>query len=645
MLVNKFDGGLNTRVAPQFLQTTEAVVYTNIDNASKVLQPVKGTTEVELAVNNYPYWYEEGDKWLFASGECLPRTKLSGKVYEATAVDLQVYNPTSNRAAGVAQPTTPTVVGQGAPGKIAGITLTPVFSADILHLPRASYAYLLLNRNASGYSQGTSVTVKPTGPSSISYSNYHKGDAAYFDDYEGVTGFYSPDHQTVTVGPINASIAGAYGVDVFRLFDGVHRLVGTLTSSTATFVDSTYDISANAALDADNFSKLLGYYQYVTTHVNSDGIESVPSAVSTELDLSVGGNVQLTFPSYGAAGGKIRIYRVGGNLTAFTLVAEIAGSNTNYLDNIPDTEVEGTVLYSQNYDVAPAPMTSITTAYAMLFASVGSTLHFTNPGEPEYWPTAYAIPFPSEITGLATIANGLLVMTKTQTHLVSGTGPLVLSVQVLSSDQGCLDPKSVQVFRDNAIWATSEGIAVSGGEGVTVITKDKLAKLDLASVRSSVLYDEVYYLSYDSNKVLAADFRFNGLTFKTFDFSVVGPSATVTFFRDSTTLYIYSATKKYKLFDSGTESFNYTSPRFIEGKCTENKNYKKFYFYVEGEVTINILIDDVIVAAKTTAPDTKDAITVQVPQPVQRGFFVQFNISGTGKVYEYEYMVMSRTNA
>lgn len=653
MLVNKFDGGLSTRQEPQLIGTNEAAEFTNIDNASGVLKPVPGPTTVDLAVNSYPFWYEEGNRWIFASGEYLPRAKLAGKVYEASATDImKVYNETSDRFVGVTKPpAAPGVVYQGAPGRIASAKLSPTPSANSTYLPRTSHTYLLLNRNASGYSLGLSTTVRPTGLSSVLSSNYYwyRNERIGIEDYEAIVEQQNSNYQTVTVGPVNALISSSYGVDVFRVYNGVHRLVGTLTSNTDTLVDNVYDISANAELDGDNFSQLLGKYQYAVTRINSEGIESQPSAVSDLVDLSTGGNVAMTFASYSAPGGKIRIYRVGGTLTSFTLVEEIAGTSVNYLDNIADTAVEGTILSSQDNAVPTGPMTSLISAYAMLFGAVGSTLVYTDPGAPEYWPAEYSIPFPSTISGLAAVANGILVMTRVETYLVSGTGPLVLSVQLLSGDQGCIDPKSVQVHKANAIWASHNGLAMSSGSGIDVITKSKLGYLDLSPIRSSVMHDEVYYVSSadpspGTAPILAVDFRYGGAVFKSFDFITIG--SYVTFFRDNTTLYYSSGAFKYIPFSNtdNPETLYYTSPRFIEGKASENKTYKKFYFYVEGEMRIDIMIDDEVVATKTTTPGTKDAIVLQVPQSKQRGFFVQFQFIGTGTIYEYEYKAASRQN-
>lgn len=644
MLINQFNGGLNTRPRPQMIGINQAVVYENIDNSAGSLAPVKRALPVTLSVNDYPFWYVAGNKWLFASGSYVPRVELNRKVYEANIFGMTVYNPTSSRPAGVEKPTpAPTAVAELSPGIVASATLkaTPVASA--LALPAGTYSYLLLNRNAIGYSKGLTVQITATGQLRITDTEYDREGPKYIKDFEQVVSPFLGTFQSVSIGPVSAVIDPAYGLDVFRIYKGVHRKVGTLTAFDDVLVDNIFDISSQPELGDTDFSPLIGVYQYLVTHVNSDGIESEPSELSAEVDLGPGGQAFLTIPQNFVTGTTTRIYRVGGNLTTFSLVAEVPGTTAVYTDTIPDVDIDGRVLTSQQNTLPPEAMSALVTAYGMLFGAKDNTLRYTDPGEPEYWPEAYSIPFPLPITGLAPVSNGMLVMTINAVYLVTGSGPLTLSVQLLRGDQGCLDSKSIQIIEGNALWASKEGLCLSSGSSIQVITKDLLGKIDFGTVRSSVVYDEVYYISYNGNKVLAADFRFGGLLFKTFSF----PEAptTLTFFRDPSTLYFYANANKYIPFAStANATFKYKSPRFIEGRATENKLYKKIYFYAENAVVLKIIINDVLVATKAVTAGTKDSITAQVPQELQRGFFIQFEIEGDGEVFEVEYQVEGRNN-
>lgn len=649
MLINQFNGGLNTRQAPQMLQLNQAVVYENIDNSLGTLTPVKKPlVRPDLVLNQNPFWFEAAQRWINGDGRYIPRVELNNRVYEAELSAFRVYtvdSPTYDFA-GVFKPTSaPTVSPQPSPIPVVSVKLTPQSSASPTALPQGTYSYLFLNKNATGYGAGLSIQVDASGQSVLRNNDYfwRRDQTITIQQYEIATGADVGTKQTITIGPTEAVIDPAYGVDVYRLYNGKHRKVTTLTSYTSTFVDNVHDISANDELEVEEFSPLKGTYQYVVTHVNSRGIESQPSDVSAEVELPAGGQVTLGLPQYFAAGGKLRIYRVGGNLTKFSLVAELPGTTITYIDTLSDTEIDGRVLTSQNYGIALGGMQTLVTAYGMLFGSYENKLLYTNPGEPEYWPASYFIQFPTDITGLAAVANGILVMTKTATYLVIGTGPLVLQVQLLRSDQGCIDRRSVQTFQGNALWVSRDGICLSSGSNVEVISKQQLGKLSLTNVTSSVLYNEVYYAVYDTNKVLAADFSFGGLVFKNFQFSVATGNAILSFFKDSSKLYLTNVSNRYEAF-AGTdyEVFKYKSPRFIEGRATENKTYKKIYIYAENAVLLKVYINDELVASKQMAAGTKDSITLQVPQEKQRGFFIQFEVEGDGQVFELEYEASGR---
>ena len=108
---------------------------------------------------------------------------------------------------------------------------------------------------------------------------------------------------------------------------------------------------------------------------------------------------------------KKRLYRVGGNVATFTLVATLDNAVTSYVDEISDTDLSSTLLQSTTYDTAPGGLKYLTEAYAMLFGAVGPKLYFTPIGVPNAWPATNYIDFSEDITGIGVVANGLLVLT------------------------------------------------------------------------------------------------------------------------------------------------------------------------------------------------------------------------------------------
>jgi len=317
------------------------------------------------------------------------------------------------------------------------------------------------------------------------------------------------------------------------------------------------------------------------------------------------------------------------------MVVQLDNSVTEYSDSLSITELDGRLLKSDNYYEAPIGLRYLTESFAMLFGAVGNTLRFTPIAVPDAWPPEYSVEFNAPVTGIGPVANGVLVFTKYQTFLVTGTGPLSLSQQPLSGDQGCVDHSSIQEIGPALIWASVEGICMSSGNAVQNITKDKLGELTLVPVDSEVT-DEVYYCHDVNGSTLAVDFRF-GTVFKYLNLGI----RTIAYANGD--LYGWDAGTLYKLFESDDYlALSYLSPRFVEGSVTEDKTYKKLHIYSKGDIIINIIINDVTVA--TRALTGEDDFQLQVPQDKQRGNFIQFSIAGTGEVYEYEYIAGRERN-
>ena len=408
--------------------------------------------------------------------------------------------------------------------------------------------------------------------------------------------------------------------------------------------DATFNISIVAPTKlvdlvvAPTPTGLAGVIQYAMTFVNqASGVESTPSPISTELDLTGGGSVTFTnLPtSTDPQVTRKRLYRLGNNLTTLTRVAELAFNTASYTDSLDDLSIEGSVLTTASNGVVPSTIAYFTEMRAMLYGAVANKLMFTNIGEPWNWPASNYLLFDDDITGIASTANGLLVHTEFRTHLVTGTGPSTLATQLLSGDQGCVAFESIASIGQVAMWASTAGVCLSNGSEVIVVSKDKLGPLNLTPL-SAVAYDEVYYLSNSDGTILAFDFSL-GKIFKTFSINVSMLAVA------KGKLYGWKANTQYELFSATTtEQFTYLSPRFIEGRATELKTYKKVYIYSKGVIIIDIIIDDEVVA--TGSFDGEDSHMIQVPQDKQRGFFVQFRVQGTGEVYEIEYVVGDRVN-
>lgn len=623
MKLQTFNGGESSLLLPQYIKANEGVVYKNIDVDKGALVPVKLPLKTITQVKPYHYWFKAGNTWVDSNVQ-RDYVEFEGTLYWTD----RVTRPQKLTSAGVQ-----TNLGVGAPGKIAPITVVnapaPVTDVKVKAettvsgLPVKDYYYLLINQDASSYSSAVHFLVNARGQVTvIAQATSDPQIRPVVDSTSTATTF-----TTITISDITGPTAGSGGFKLFRQYNGKFRLVGVVTTP---LVDTVENISANEELDYDLFSPLKGVYQYVMTYYNStNGDESGPSPVSDEINVDISGYTilnNLTVSADGQVTDK-RIYRVGGNLGEFTLIDTVTNATTTYTDKVKDTDAVGAILSTTIASPAPNGIKYFQEAYAMLFGAVGSQLRFTPVGKPDEWPATYYLQFDAVITGIAPVANGILVFTEYRTFIVTGNGPEALSQYLLSSDQGCVAFESVQLIATEAVWVSHDGICSSSGNRPVVITKPKLGKIKL-NPTDSAIYNEVYYLMEASGDILCYQ---TGLI-KRFSLGVT----TLAVANDK--LYGYRDGYLYSFFDSNEPAeLSFTSARFTEGAFTTNKTYKKIFIYSRGQVIINILINDVVVQTKELSGE--DSYTIQVPQELQRGFYIQFEVTGTGEVYELEYTV------
>lgn len=632
MKLQQFTGGKATKLRPQYLQLNEGVEYTNIDNRVGTLAPVKDKTLTNIDVSRYHTYYIAQAQWV--SSEVRTDYVEFQKILYSTdrVTQPQKFDGTNTYNLGIEPPPKlPFVSRDDHPAHVSELTL--VTDNDATGLPLEDTYYLAVNTNGNEFSTILQMLVSASGRTSI--VAYNSTSLPVVPSLKSG----STDERTIEIKDlVLVDDATLYGVDVYRRYKGTYYLVGSLPTDVSTLLDNTDDISANTVFDIDKLGNLTGTLQYAMTYVDSaTGNESALPEPSIERDLEYGGQISLTsLPvSTDPQVDKKRIYRIGNNLTAFTLVEEIDNATTSYIDNIKDTEVVGTIADTDGDGVAPIGLSFLVEAYAMLFGAIGPRLYFTEIGQPDNWPLLNFLNYEADITGIAPVANGLLVFTGLRTHLVTGTGPTALSTQLLSGDQGCLAYESIASLGGAAIWVSTDGMCTSSGDLVRVLTKDKLGKIEI-DVADSVIHDEVYYVIDTQGFILAFDFGDGGI-FKNLDLGI----STLAVANDI--LYGWEDDLMYSLMTSDdNEFFSYTSPRFIEGRSTELKAYKKVYMYSKGPVTLRILIDDITVASGLF--NGEDSYTIQVPVEDQRGFFIQFEVEGTGEVYELEYTVSDRKN-
>ncbi|AFV51095.1 internal virion protein [Vibrio phage VPMS1] len=623
MKIQHFNGGLNTKMRPQFLQANQGVVYENIDNDVGTLAPIKGLLATDKVIKPYFKYYEALQTWLdsdlkvdyleyqgdmYICDRIGRPQRFDGRLYTNLGIDVP---EDTMRFEAIEAPESP---------KEFTLSVTKGSAGSNQGLPRSVYSYLLLTEDKER-SKGTYIQVN-SADEVLTLGE----DIQYLPKPTAIVTDPGDDEQIIKW---SGYPSDTVPMKIYRYYDRKWRFVTEIKKG-ETFVDNTLDLSTQPELAEDALPALTGTVSYLLTYYNEkDGTESGPNNVSEEIELGeTFGTILITdIPS--SSDPQVthkRLYRVGGNLGRFTLVKELDKDVHEFIDNVADSKAEGVQLPLVNAEPAPDGLAFMTEAYAMMFGATGATLRFTPIGVPYSWPTTYFLEYDSDITGIAPAANGLLVFTRFRTHIVVGTSPETLSSYLLSGDQGCLAFESIQLIGTEVVWVSSDGVCRSSGGRPEVMTRKFLNKTSIKAV-SSAVYDEVYYVLDETGKLLSVG---DGIV-KVLDTGVerLAVANDVLFGRKGGVLQ--------ELFNGSSNlTFKYKSPIYTEGSFTTNKTYKKVFVYSTGYVKINIMLDGQLVATKELTGE--DNHEILVPSEKQRGNYIQFEIEGTGEVYEIEYI-------
>jgi len=398
-------------------------------------------------------------------------------------------------------------------------------------------------------------------------------------------------------------------------------------------------ITALNSIPSDNKEELK-YRQYVYTYYNSnDGSESAPSPLSEEVKyIEEGftvGNFILPTDSQVTS---IRLYRVGGDLSIFTLVDTITSPYSDYTDNKLDIDIAGNhQLDTTNAGQAPQGISHIVENMSMLFGTKGNSLYYTDVAKPNNWSPYYFINFKYDITGLGSTQNGLLVFTKNATYIVSGNSPMTLSMSLLHNSQGCINHKTIKYINNVLVWLSLDGICTSSGARVEVLSYNKLGRLTVSSVDAEI-YDGRYFLFYSGGtKVL--DYRFGNPIFYDLDLQVTG-----SYYDEKIDLLYYTdlSGNLYSLFQGNDiRNYSYKTGKLADGSASMRKNYNDIYMFSTGVLEYKIYIDDVQVTSGTLVQGYNQ---VNVPKSHSFGYHIEFEFSGKGSLIELEYKVEGRQN-
>lgn len=605
MLMSNFSGGLSRRLAPNLIEPSESIECTNVDLTSGSLKPLKGLSATLFTVptNKNSFTIFKGAYIKEPQGTTFVEFNDSLYIADAVGTIRKTRNGINFNELGLNKP-------------VGALTLSTSFK----------FEYTLSNNLVGDAS--TIVSDK-----NYEYLIQYRTDTGSIDYIETTFNYTGTQGIQFTL----PNLTSLKSVTLYRKYDTKYRLIGELVDE-LTLKDTVKDLSTR--LSTTPYREKLGSRNYIYTYYSSlTGIESAPSAFPDSLDVDIN-NVTISgfVPSAENTVDTIRLYRLGGTLTDYFLVASLPVSTLIYNDTKSDLKVleEGVLLESKGFIKPKAGIRFLTEFNSALFGSVGSTLYFSNPGLVDNWTDFNFIEFPEPITGLGATQNGLLVFSRNKTYIIVGEDLSTYSKQLLNGSQGCISHSTINYVSNNLIWQSLDGLCMSLGSNIELLSWPKLGKISLNPIKAQV-YDNTYYL-FHTTGTLIVDFR-QGVKFSESTIIARGAYYSPEFDK----LYILKPgdVGVYE-FGEGTDlTYAYKTGWLHEGKLTNRKSYKKVYIYSKGLNSIEFFANGISILTVTLNQGLNE---INLPQISSKAYHIEFRLTGSGEVYEIDFTVEGRQN-
>lgn len=246
---------------------------------------------------------------------------------------------------------------------------------------------------------------------------------------------------------------------------------------------------------------------YVFTYVTGWGEESAPSdPVIVELYPGTQ-TVAITMESPPTGNFNIQTRRI------YRSVTSAAGTNYYFVDEVPvgqqvyTDDVKGTDLAeplpSLNWAMPPEDLKGlIAMPNGFLAGFTGRDIYFSEAYYLHAWPIEYMQSVDYPIVGLGQFGQSLVVLTTGSPYLLTGTDPSAMTLEKLDFEQSCVSARSISRLGSGVAWASPDGLAYVGPDGMNVITDGLFTRKEWQALNPSSIiaaqHDNRYYGFYDN---------------------------------------------------------------------------------------------------------------------------------------------------
>lgn len=431
-----------------------------------------------------------------------------------------------------------------------------------------------------------------------------------------------------------------------------------------------------------------GTYQYTYTfYDNVTGTESAPANLSNSLAVT---NQNITMTGFDntppPAATHIRLYKVGGYLSQFTMVDTIALNTVTYIDSLDLSKIDGRLLQTLHTGLPPTGIQFLTELNGRLYGAVGNRVYFSALGNPDSWYIDDFYVVTNTITGIGSTSAGLIIFTQFSTNILRGIGPENFFIKELSAIVGCTSHYSIAQYQGSIIWLSADSFNISDGYTIKDLTSNKIKNISGMYPRGTAVKNLVYFMTFGpilvpkttiypsktlfpnavisgvdiSEGAVVIDFNIgNGFSYTMHTNKGIGnisvvynklligtKNSTVAFPDCSAKLACdYFLPLDYYISDFAStltkyKSMRYTSPMLIDNSYSTLKEYEKVRIVYTGSFTVSVTLDgsgQVMSRTFTDNDSTDSFIILGIPNSNNKGYGIQFHIEGTGTIKSIQY--------
>jgi hypothetical protein len=200
-----------------------------------------------------------------------------------------------------------------------------------------------------------------------------------------------------------------------------------------------------------------------------------------------------------------RIYRAvtAASLTSFFFVAEIALTQSDYVDELTDDEL-GEELETDDWDLPPENLRGILALPNDIYVGfTANQICFSEQGRPHAWPVRFRLNTDFPIVAIGNVDTTVIAATEKFPYLATGNAPDAYSMTKLEFPQGCVSKRGTVYLRAwGWCYPSPDGyVAVAGTGQARLVTEQLFSRREWQEINPSTLiareHDDYLFAFYE----------------------------------------------------------------------------------------------------------------------------------------------------